>query len=126
MHKFKIYPYAWLKCFNEHETAEVAKIKERIIGSVRELEEFTRQRRAKEGKAVLGVAALLRQPIMAEHTPPPRERRVYVLASEAAARIEYIEDMKEFGHLCAEIYKAERGASAPAARCHAACVTACG
>jgi hypothetical protein len=107
-HELTVYPYAWLSCFGEYTPEEVGVIKARIIKKVRELENVSRARRAKAKRRALGAASLKRQPIMAKHTPPPRERRVYVLASDATERIDYIENMKEFCTQCSNLYQDER------------------
>ena len=108
VHTLVIYPYVWLGCLGINSPEEIAKVKARIIDAVRCREAEARAKRDREGKPLFGAAALLRQPIMAPHTPPPRDRRVFVHASDKKLRMAYIEDMKEYDRLCKECYRAER------------------
>lgn len=105
IHDLDIYPFAWLKSFNITDKEAVKEIKERIIKRVREIESTVRLRREREKKSVLGVKKLLEQPIMAPHTPPPREFRIYVLATKAEDRIAYIKNNRTYFKICKQIYQ---------------------
>ena len=48
----------------------------------------------------MGRERLLKQPIMAPHTPAPRERRVYFLGSSKEARIARVAETQEFNRIC--------------------------
>ncbi len=113
-HELVIYPYAWIKCFGPTTPEEVAKIRERIIEGVRAREEAARKRRAAAGKKVMGRERLLKQPIMAPHTPPPRERRVYFLGSCKEARIARVAEMQEFNRICEKCREEELNPTSPA------------
>ena len=107
-HPLTLKPNAWMKAFGISEPEKVRSTNNRIIESVRELEATARELRIKEQKTVIGPNRLARQPIMAPHTPPPRERRIFVLSTVAELRIAYIQAMKRFTKKCQECYRAMR------------------
>ena len=105
-HELAIYPYALLSCFGTTEMSDIKSVRERIINKVRTLETYAREVRKQTGKSVIGVVRLLKQKIMAFHLPPPRERRIYVHASDTKERIEHISAVKMFCSACKICYRA--------------------
>jgi hypothetical protein len=101
--KLQIHPNAWMKCFSAD--AEQAVIwHNRAIGKVLSKEEEARKLRIKEGKTILGVKALLSQPIMSPFIPRKYQRGVFVICEDKWKRIEIIAKVKSVQKLARKLY----------------------
>ena len=89
-HKLIRRPNAWMKCFEIESDEEAKAINERIVQEVRVREEEERLRRKLAKKTVMGSARLLRQPIMKEHQPKKRERKIFVYSTIKEIRLDRI------------------------------------
>lgn len=103
-HKLIIKPNAWLKVFGFTEGAQVAKANEDIQARVLINEEHYRKERQALGRGVIGVERLFRQEFMQPHTPKPRSRRIFILATLTEVRIRFIQEVRTIINRCTELY----------------------
>jgi len=90
-------PNAWMRCFGIRNPGE---INDRIIIRIRSREAYARELRIDEQKNVLGAARLKNQKILQSHTPPKREKRIFIITTVNEIRLEFIDRMKKFQSLC--------------------------
>lgn len=98
-------PNAWMKCFGICADEEVSRINASIVSQIREQERQEVLRRRVERKNIVGASQLRKQPLMKPHVPQKRERKVFVMSSDAEARIAEIEDFDNFCRRCEECYR---------------------
>ncbi len=106
IHVLERKPNAWMECFGIESDEEVASVNRDILSYLGEKEKVAREKREGEGKRVMGARALREQPILKEHKPKKRSRKIFVLASTAAARKRVIRELKNFVEKCRECYQA--------------------
>ena len=109
MHTLELFPNAWMSCFGIKSDEEVRKINEQIVARLRRNEEVCKRLRERRGIRVLGAARLKSQPIMAEHEPKKRGRRIFCIASTKELRIKLIKGFQAFCAECRRCYEAWRG-----------------
>jgi len=107
-HTLTIHPNAWMKCFGITEQSHIKQINDQILRRIAERQSELTAVRAKSNKKVIGVQRLISEPISFEHRPKEKSRRIYVLASEKSARIDYIGFFRRTSALCKELYKRAR------------------
>ena len=93
-------PNAWMRCFGVEGPEEVAAVNERVLSCLREKEEMAREQRASEGKRVMGARLLQSQPILKEHKPKKKSRKIFVISSIKELRIRLIAEFKAFCEEC--------------------------
>lgn len=101
--KLQIQPNAWMRCFSA-DSQQASIWHNRALGKVISKEESARALRIEEGKPVLGVAALLNQPIMAAFIPRKYQRGVFVICEDKWKRIEIIAKVKSVQKLARKLY----------------------
>ncbi len=96
-HNLEIHPNIWMECFGISHPTEIAKINEKILGRIKEMEEEHRNKRVANKRSVLGEKALRVQNILRQHIPTGRRmrRRVFVICSDKAQRIAFITKVQE-------------------------------
>jgi len=100
-----IYPLAWLKVFGITDAEEIQDIRLRIIQRVRDGEKDLREKRAKDGKRILGKERLERESIKENgYQSKKQERSIYFLSSIAELRIAMCARFQEFCERCRECY----------------------
>jgi len=105
MEKLVIYPLAWLKVFGVTEREEIEAVRRTVILGVKAGEQELREKRAKEGRRVMGQAWLERQPIQhTGHIPKKQGRSVYFLSSIKELRVAVCMRFKEFCERCRKCY----------------------
>ena len=104
-HELTIHPNAWMKCFGIGEQSEITTINDAIKDRISRTQAELSERRAREGKKVIGAYRLKTAAISFEHTPKEKTRRIYVLASTVEARIARIRYVQSIVALCKELYK---------------------
>ena len=105
-HTITYFPYRWMQAYGIRTDAEVEAIRQRIINRLALKERQAREARRRAGRSVLGSEALCRQPIMKDHTPKKRERKIFIYTTINQLRIAYIQEMRAFCQLCRECYLA--------------------
>ena len=104
-HTLELCPNSWMSCFGVESDEQVQQINHDIIEMVASREGEARATRELEGKTVMGVVKLRSQPILKEHTPKKRQRKIFVLASCNKLRMQIIEQFKEFCAQCRNCYR---------------------
>lgn len=102
-HELTVYPNAWMKAFGITESKDVEVWNKRAAELIRQKEDAARERRGK--KKVLGVERLGREPIFKEHTPKENRETIFVLSSDVALRIKYINYIKSTADEASELYE---------------------
>lgn len=98
-----IRPNDWLIAFGlGPEVAE--RMNSEALKLMREKENEARKRRRKQGKDVLGAAALRRQPIMKRFTPVKDGPCPIVICIDPDVRVKWIRDIQSQRRICAELY----------------------
>lgn len=104
-HDLALKPNAWMKTFGIKNEKDINEINDRIRARVNAYEEEAAKKRLDEGKPLIGIEALKRQPILMPHTPKERIRRVFVISSIPELRKAYIVMHNEVSAVCAALYK---------------------
>ena len=95
-HTLTIEPNAWMKCFNITDKAEIQRINQTIKNSIRMREALSEERRKKQGKSALGSHRLAAQPILKDHTPKKKSKKIFVICHVKDLRIACIEEHLDF------------------------------
>lgn len=101
-------PNAWMGRFGVTSGQQVAKLNETILRKTRALEEIAREKREIEGKQIFSRNKLLSQPILKDHTPPPKEGNILCMATDRKDRLFYRKKFKRYQSECTECYQRER------------------
>ncbi len=97
-------PNAWMRVFGVETDTDAREHNQEILGLIREREKTARELRAQTGKPILGSAKLRSQPILKSHQPKKKDRKIFVLTSIKALRLELIEEFKAFCIKCRLCY----------------------
>jgi hypothetical protein len=89
----KIQPFAFLKRFGITDAAEIEKIRQEIVTSIRQREAELRAERAKAQQPVVGPKQLQLTKVMREHHPKERRPRVSIICANDEVRHE-LEDIE--------------------------------
>ena len=84
---------------------EVSDINKEILETLRDKERDAAARRKAKGRGVMGARKLRQQPIMKDHEPKKRSRKIFVLASTLLLRKLVIREFREFCNRCRECYQ---------------------
>jgi hypothetical protein len=103
-HSLTRYPNIWMRSFGVEES-DVPAINKRILEELRGKEKRAALRREKEGKKVMGRAKLSSQPILKEHAPKKKSRKIFYLDSVKERRIAYLKEFKDFCAHCTYCYQ---------------------
>lgn len=102
MHTLTVEPNAWMRAFRITDAESVTALNARALQLMREMEQGHRRNRG--SKPVYGRDALQVADITKEHTPSPRERRVFIITSDNELRMSYIAMVRAFARRCRECY----------------------
>jgi len=103
-HELIIKPNAWMKCFDVDE-AEVKELNDSVKKAVFAEEAKLDALRILNKRSVMGAARLRKQGFTWAHEPKKRNRRIYVLSSDADARIDYIRNFQHLTEVCRSLYR---------------------
>ncbi len=103
IHTLERRPNEWMKHFGVADDEEAASLNADILLYLREKEEEAAIQRC---QPVMGARRLRSQPIMKEHEPKKRSRKVFVLASTASIRKKIISEFRAFCKECRLCYLA--------------------
>lgn len=106
-HKLVRKPNAWMPRFGVVSSEHVREINNRILEKIEILENTARETRRIEGKSLFSRSKLLSQPVLKEHTPPPKEGSVLSMASDKSTKIEYRKKFKAYDRECSDCYQRE-------------------
>lgn len=98
-------PNAWMECFGIDSDEEAAKINEDIVEEIQANEAEARKNRADEKKNLMGLSKLCSQPILKEHAPKKRGRKIFIITTIKEIRIRVILEFREFCNLCRNCYE---------------------
>lgn len=104
-HLLRRYPNAWMSCFGVNDDCEVVKINKEIIQLTRERENKAYARRQSTGKNIIGIKALTSQPLMKDHVPKKKSRKIFVISSSRSLRIQMIRKYRNFCKQCSSCYQ---------------------
>ena len=104
-HTLTYAPNDWMVAFGISAPEEVNAINQEIQRRVKAGEELLCKERAAQGRSVVGVYNLKRQPILSSHKPKKRERKIFVLSSCPKRRVNYILEIKALFQHCSSLFR---------------------
>jgi hypothetical protein len=109
-HPIVLKPFKWLEVFGIVESDKIERIRQKIIGQVRENERANTEARVAAGQRSVPRSVLVREPYMKPHIPKKKERKIYLICGDRALRLQLLERFKGIFARCRECYrKAKEG-----------------
>jgi REP element-mobilizing transposase RayT len=103
-HRVNIFPNLWAAVFGVTDPKEIAALNAEIRELVQSTENLIRAERLEKGRKVIGPQKLLLQPLMLDHIPKARSRKVFVICGDKELRMACIRAMEEIEDLCIQCY----------------------
>jgi hypothetical protein len=105
-HELRVYPNSWINCFIQNPSDEdVFEATKEIVFRVAKIEAANIKRRKGQRKGVIGVAALMNQPLLKPHRPRKKGRKIFVQSQSRPLRLALIRERKVIESLCREVYR---------------------
>jgi hypothetical protein len=109
-HPIVVKPFKWLETYGVTEPQEIERIRQKIISRVSENERENALARAKSGRESASPSALRGDLFMKPHEPKKKERKIFLICSDKALRLELLEAFRHLVSKCRECYqKAKAG-----------------
>lgn len=95
-HVLTVEPNAWMSCFGIKKSEEIQKINKTIRGQILLREHSYEEKRKEKGKSVLGSRRLVAEPILKEHVPKKKNKKIFLICHDKDLRISLIAEFQEF------------------------------